>query len=54
MQDTAMGEEGAVALARALEHNSVVTTLELGVCGAEGEEKGKKTWSLDTHLHAVQ
>ena len=33
MQDNGTGEEGAVALARALELNTSITTLDLQVCG---------------------
>ena len=40
MQHKEIGEEGAVALARAVELNSSITTLDVGVCG--GEEGGRK------------
>ena len=55
MQDNLIGEEGAVALARALEHNSSITTLEVGVCeGRSRRRKWEKRTLVDTHLHAVQ
>ena len=40
MQDNEVGEGGAVALARALEHNFSITTLGLEVRGGEGRREG--------------
>ena len=40
MQNNDIGEGGAVALARALEYNSSITTLCLEVCGRRKKRKG--------------
>ena len=57
IQRNSMGG-GAVALARALEHNSSITTLQLGVRGwkERGKDRkgGVKMLLLDTHLHAAK
>ena len=38
IESNLIGEGGVVALARALEHNSSITTFDVGVCGIRSVE----------------
>ena len=52
MQATKLGEGGAVALARALRHNTSITTLTLRVCGGRRRRmEMRRRWRL-IHLPA--
>ena len=46
IQGNAIQEEGVAALARALEHNSTIMTLDLGVCKGRGDVGRGWCWIL--------